>query len=567
MTSSSTDTPTGAQPVVVPTTDGRGVPTPRATSRGGMVGSKRSAGTDELLPAGASGVLLEESPRAGDVVVPVEDAEASRARRLLVLARAVIGVTLLGQLALLIHRSWVQWDTGAVSMDFAIFHQAWAEIGSGNLNPHSTISDIPYWQSHFEVIMWPLALLYPIFPSGFTLLVVQDLAIVGAEALAVLWVLDVVRRGRTLRAVHLLPVAVALFALVTNERIGLAAKADFHFQALATMFVLGAARALWRGDTRQAWLWILPALLTGDVAGTYVAGLGLSALVARRDTRATGLAFIAAGAGWVLLVGALNANYGSAIGGYQHLVDETLPVSGGALLMVLTALLLHPGRPLAVLWSKAGLTAAEFASTGFVGMLHPWTFGVTAVVVVSGALQESLAFFAAFQNFPAIVFVTAGTAMTMDWLFRRKQDGARPQAWRRGAVVAAFVVAAVVVLVGRAPAEAPFPEPASAAAGLDAVEEQLRPDDQVVASFGLVGRFAGREEVRRFLVQSTVPIAADRVVFVFSPTVGNMPTPAEQEAAGERVLELGATQIVDTPDVQAFVWYPPEGTTEISLPE
>ncbi len=496
----------------------------------------------------------------------VDDAAAARARRLVAAARAVIGVTLLGQLALLIQRSRAQYDAGAVSMDFAIFHQAWQQIGSGNLDPTSTIIDIPYWQSHFEVIMWPLALLHPIFPSGMTLLVVQDLAIVGAEAIAVLWVLEVVQRGRTLRPWHLVPVATVLLLLVTNERIGLVAKSDFHFQALATMFLLGGARALWRGRTRRAWPWVLAALLTGDVAGTYVAGLGLSAVVARRDTRRAGAALIATGTAWVLLIGALGANHGSAIAGYQHLLDEPLPASGGALIVVLTALVLHPGRPLEELGSKLGLFGAEFAATGFVGVFHPWTFGVTAVVVVSGGLQESLAFFVPFQNFPALVFVTVGTAMTMDWWFRSPRVGARRPVVARATVAAGFVAAAVVVLVGRAPADDPYPEPPSAGAALAEVDEQVRPDDQVIASFGLVGRYADREHVRRFLVPARLPVEADRVVFVFSPTVGNMPTPEVQEAAADRVLELGAEQIVDTPDVQAFVWSPSEGTTTISLP-
>lgn len=475
-------------------------------------------------------------------------------------------MTLLGQLVVLVQRSWAQYDAGAVSMDFAIFHQAWQQIGSGNLDPTSTIIDLPYWQSHFEVIMWPLALLHPIFPSGVTLLVVQDLAIVGAEAIAVLWVLEVVQRGRTLRPWHLVPVATVLLLLVTNERIGVVAKSDFHFQALATMFLLGGARALWRGQTRRAWPWIVAALLTGDVAGTYVAGLGLSALVARRDTRRAGAALIATGVAWVLLIGALGANHGSAIAGYQHLVDEPLPASGGALLAVVTALVLHPGRPLEVLGSKLGLVGAEFAATGVVGMFHPWAFGVTAVVVVSGGLQESLAFLVPFQNFPAIVFATVGTAMTMDRGLRSSRKGARRPVLARATVAVGFAAAAVVVLVGRPPVGAPHPEPPSAAAALAAVDERLRPDDQVIAAFGFVGRYAGREHVRRFLLPARLPVEADRVVFVFSPTVGNMPLPELQEEAADRVRELGAEQIVDTPDVQAFVWSPPEGTTTIGLP-
>lgn len=486
------------------------------------------------------------------------------------LVRAAIGLVLLLHLAALLRRSWLQWNAGSVSQDFAIFHQAWALIGSGHLDPDSTIVGYPYWQSHFELIMWPLALLHPLFPSGFTLLVLQDLAIVGAELMAVLWVLEVTRRDRSPRLVHLLPVAVTLLLLVTNERIWAAAKGDFHFQAFATLALLGAGRAVWRGQKRAPWVWVLLALLTGDVAGTYVAGLGLSALVARKDTRLTGLALIVAGGVWTAGVGLLGANRGSAIGGYQHLVDDPLPAGGAALLMLVAALVLHPGRPLSVLWGKAGLFRAEFTATGLLGLVHPWTFGVVLVVAISGGLQQSLAFFAPFQNFPALVFGTAGTGMVLDWLGRRAAAGAGARA--RGVLLGRVALAVAVVLVvatatvGRRPAEASFPEPASAAGALDQVQQALRPGDEVIASFGLVGRFAGRENVFYFIFPASVPVAADQVVFVFSPTVGNMPTPGDQLTAAETVRALGATPIVQTDDVLAFRWTPPAGTTQIQLP-
>lgn len=488
------------------------------------------------------------------------------AGRWVAVARWTTVLVVVLHLAGLIWRSWAQWDAGSVSQDFAIFHQAWAMIGSGHLDPYSTVVGYPYWQSHFELVMWPLALLHPLFPSGFTLLVLQDLAIVGAELLAVLWVLEVVRRGRTLRPVHLAPVAVTLALLVTNERIWAAAKGDFHFQAFAALALVGAARAAWRGQRWGVWPWVALALLTGDVAGTYVAGLGLSALVARKDTRATGLAMIVVGGAWTAFVGLLGANRGSAIGGYQHLVDRPLPDGGAALLVLVAALVLHPGRPLSVLGSKAGLFRTEFTATGLIGLVHPWTFGVVLVVAVSGGLQQSLAFFAPFQNFPALVFGTAGTGLVLDWLGRRSHAGARRALVGRVALSVAVLLVVATATVERRLGEPSFPEPASAAGALDRVQEALRPGDQVIASFGLVGRFAGQPDVRYFLVPTTVPLTGGRVVFVFSPTVGNMPTPGDQVAAAATVRALGATQIAATDDVLAFSWTPPAGTTALQLP-
>lgn len=521
---------------------------------------------------------------ARDVATPPEP---RRSRSLIRATQALIALALLLQLAVLVRRSWAQYYAGNVAFDFAIFYQAWHQIGRGDLNPDSTLLLYPYWQSHFELIMWPLALVGLVFPSGVTLLVLQDLAIVGAELVALLWVLEVTQRGRTWRAWHLLPVLTTLLLLVTSDRIQLAARGDFHFQPFATLLLLGGARALWRGNPGQAWCWLLPALLTGDVAGTYLAGLGLSAAVARRDTRLTGLALIAVGTGWTVLVSLLGANQGSAIGGYQQLVDEPLPASGGALLMVLAALVLHPARPLALLWSKLDLFAVNLVGTGLLGLLHPWTFGVTAVVLVANGLQLGTAFLAPFQNFPALLFGTVGTAMSLDWFGRRAAArhadaarsasvaasapaAARPVALAVG-VPAALVMAVAVTLVGllavlaRPPVESGYPEPAGAAAALDVVARRAGPQDQVIASYGIVGRFAGREHVRSFLYPGPVLVDAPRVVFVFSATIGNMPAPAAQDAAAETVRAL-ATLLVATPDVTAYVWVPPRGTTQVTLP-
>ncbi|MGI8536434.1 MAG: DUF2079 domain-containing protein [Mycobacteriales bacterium] len=496
--------------------------------------------------------------------------EPRHARAVTHAAGAVIALALLLQLGVLVRRSWAQYHSGNVAVDFAIFHQAWHQIGQGDLSPVSTLLRYPYWQSHFELIMWPLSLVGLLFPSGATLLVLQDLAIVGSELLALLWVLEVTQRDRTWRPWHLLPVLTALLLLVTSDRIQLAARGDFHFQPFATLLLLGGARALWRGEIRRAWYWLLPALLTGDVAGTYLAGLGLSAAVARRDTRATGLALVAVGAGWTVSVGLLGASRGSAIGGYQPLVDERLPSSGGALLVVLVALLLHPARPLSVLWSKLDLFATNLVGTGLVGLLHPWTFGVTAVVLLANGLQESTAFLAPFQNFPALLFGTVGTALSLDWLGRR---AAAQRADAAGPVVpAALVMAAAVAVVGllavlaRPATEPGYPEPAGAAAALDLVARAAGPQDQVIASFGIVGRFAGREHVRSYLYPRSTPVEAPRVVFVFSSTIGNVPAPAEQEAAAAAVRALGATPLVDTADVKAFLWVPPAGTSQVTLP-
>ena len=515
----------------------------------GAVTAATGAGSDAGAPPVGSRVL--------------DTGDDRQARSLLLAARVVLALVLLAHLAVLVRASWRQYSGGNVAMDYAIFHQAWHQIGAGDLNPFSTIVDYPYWRSHLELIMWPLALVGLVFPSGVTLFVLQDLAIVGAEAVALLWVLDAVRKGRTLRPVHLLPVLTALVLFVLNDRIRLAAAGDFHFQPFATFFLLGAARSLWAGRRRRCLPWVVGALLTGDVAGTYVAGLGLSAFVARRDTRLAGLLLMLTGAGWVAFVGLLHANLGSQLAGYTPLVGEPLPAGGAAVVVLVGALLLHPGRPLALLRSKAELFGDTLAGTGLLGLVHPWTSGVMAVVLVAAGLQQNDAFLAPFQTFPAIAFGTAGTALALDWLGRRTRTAPVPA---RLATAVALVAVAVLSLALRPAAEPGYPQPAGVQGQLDLVADAARPEDQVVASFGIVGRFAGREHVRLFWTPGAVPVSAPRVVFVFSPTIGNVPSTAVQAEAVRTVRALGARVLVDTPDVQAFVWEPPPGTTSVMLP-
>jgi len=96
--------------------------------------------------------------------------------------------------------------------------------------------------------MWPLALLHFVSPSSFTLLVIQDLALAGIVLVTYLWCLEII-------ATHwprpswqqFLGTLSVLGLLLINPFIYETASFDFHFQALATLCLLVAARDLWRG--------------------------------------------------------------------------------------------------------------------------------------------------------------------------------------------------------------------------------------------------------------------------------------------------------------------------------
>src|SRR5882724_2195716 len=78
----------------------------------------------------------------------------------------------------------------SLTSDFAQYQQAWYLIAHGHLNPYDTVGNFTFWQNHAEFIMWPVALLYWVFPHGVLLLWLQDAGVVGAEMVAFLWLCE-----------------------------------------------------------------------------------------------------------------------------------------------------------------------------------------------------------------------------------------------------------------------------------------------------------------------------------------------------------------------------------------
>ena len=91
-----------------------------------------------------------------------------------------------------------------LTKDFALFYQGWFLIANGHINPYLSLISLYYWQNHLEWIMWPLSLLYFIYPHALTLLIAQDLAITGSEVAAIGLMRDV-------------PPAAAILARVSKE--------------------------------------------------------------------------------------------------------------------------------------------------------------------------------------------------------------------------------------------------------------------------------------------------------------------------------------------------------------
>ena len=277
----------------------------------------------------------------------------------------VLGLKFLGFCAwsLLLYRRF------ALTPDFAQYQQAWYLIAHGNLNPYDTVGNFAFWQNHGEFIMWPLAVLYWISPGGVGLLWMQDAGVVGAEVVAFLWACELAQKYRPGRNAAWLAAA-GLVLLVINPWSWWSVSFDFHAECLAVLFIALLAWDLANGR-RRAWLWIPLLAACGDVAGTYIFGLGLGLAIAVRGQRIRGAVVAGLGIFAVLGISAIHGNLGSGHGlqSYDYLAA---PGYSGSLTLtqLLTGLATHPAAVLAKMWSKRVDIWANLGASGLLAVIR-----------------------------------------------------------------------------------------------------------------------------------------------------------------------------------------------------
>jgi hypothetical protein len=473
---------------------------------------------------------------------------------------------------LLIMFAWniFQWHRGGDAWDMSNFNQAAWLIIHGDFNPYSSVSGGGYFlQQHFALFFYPLMLVYAVHPSGLTLLLLQDVAIALACLMTLRWIIEMFAHQLDQDPPVLTPRmavwCVGLFAviLVFDPLLWQGISFDFHPEAFTALFLVLAARSFWHRRTWIALAWCMLALTTADFAGLYVAALGLGVVLAGKGIRRFGLAAIAAGTLWMLLVGLLGANQGDALPGYAYI---TAGAAGGGTVTVprlAMAMVAHPGRWLTMLGSKPLDLYRNVVPTGILGIVSPWSLALVPAVILPAALLVPPIFIeSGFQTIPAVFVGLCGSVFLLLWIGRALSRRWNPLTVRMIlgvivlAVFAQFVGDAIVML----PRIPPFWIRVSAAQGA-AIRRaaNLVPEDaQVIGSMPVLGHFSGRRWVDPIVSPGQAyAIEARTVYFLVAPTAGIISmAPAESELAVANAVRLGARPVLNENDVTLLRWHP-----------
>lgn len=495
---------------------------------------------------------------------------ATRRRLDVALVRRV-GLVALGlQFLGLVIWSTVLADRFSLTRDFAVYHQSFWLIGHGQFDPIDTLQGFPFWQAHGEFLMWPLGLLGDLWPHPVTLLWLQDLAIVAAEAVALAWLCELAADSRPTARSWLPPLLCAsgVVLLVADPWIYWSVSFDFHFEIIGLPFVLLTARALSRSPgSRATWWWAVLGLACGGVITTYLLCVGVAGVVAGKRWRRRGLLLGAISAAWLAVLAGLGADQAFFLAtGYGYLTvgpGQPAPTAlslGGLVSGVLT----HPMHAVRVLWARRVDIYADVSSGGLLGVVLPWVLVPTLVAVLEGALYSKRypGFIApGYQVALLFVLVPVGTVWVLAVIGRRRS-------WV--AVVLALVVVANTVAWGaiwipRTAGRWLSVTPAAAAV-LASAARHIPAGDEVIASQGVAGGLSGRRWMYTIGAPGPLPVHTSTVWVLVAPKQGPETVVAlvSDAVIAELAGPLHARLVVHRSGVWVFRWRPaPDARLEV----
>lgn len=545
-------------------------------------------------------------PRAGIAAkaVSVTRVPASRSRRAQAPATApskcvptasvhdwtfLVGMALLVVLLIL----YCNWDDTLAShfdltKDFAYIEQSIYLVTRGHLSPYSTVQGYYLWQDHAAIVSaWFVALVFALWPHPVTLLVVQALAVVGSQAVAFLWMRELVAQRVTAGTLDRwrggLLLGVGLLLLAADPWIVRALSFDFHWEAFSLFFALVAMRLIWL-HRRSAWIWVLVAIVSSNLGATYVIGIGISCLFAGRAWRRDGAILLALGLAATIFISQIHADQGSAFNGYAYLLpgDPSGYNRDASVLSVVAGFFEHLPTACSVVWSHRASLAADVTVGGLLGVVWPWSIGITLVVLAESGLQ-STGFYVlpGFQNLPTLIIIPIGTVAVLAWVLSRgprarrraRRTGGASAAMRRALSwrpsrrdVAGAVLVVLVVLDAIGWSLVWLPRTASqwllvsdaAAVTLSDISARIPASAEVIVSQGIAGPFAARSQVYPIQAPGSFPLRSKDVYVILAPGQGieSLPLPSVWDAIASLSAMRNVTTVADQNGVWAFRWHP-----------
>jgi hypothetical protein len=441
--------------------------------------------------------------------------------------------------------AWSAFEVSRFSLtwDFTGFYHTWYLIGHGVLNPGPG-----WWKAQAIFIMWPLGLLSALFPHPLTLMIIQDGAMVLAEAVAYSWLLDIVRSHRSLPAKE--TAAFGLAILVLNPWTYWAISGDYHSEPVGLLFLILASRAFY--DRRwTAWLWAAITLTCGLVPATYILGVAIGLFLTRGRRRAAVLLGLMTCI-WLYVM--LKIGTGSALLGQGS-----------------TAVARQTANPLSSVTHQIHVVADNFsalwpdmlaliAPTLFIGAFTTETIGIVAVVLGTSmtAGYGGLAQF--YQNVPIYVFMPVGTVIAVGAIANR--FGIRAARCTM-VLVLASAIGWTAVWVG---ALKPHYIRVSGvqASALRSAERLIPPSAEALVSQGESGIFAGRLNIESLATPPPFeyPLYGSDVWFLITPYAGVELDSVQTSTSAIQNLEADshARLMFERNGVWLFELHPPKGT-------
>lgn len=204
--------------------------------------------------------------------------------------------------------------------DLGIFDQAVYLLSRG-VEPLVSLIGFHALGDHAAFVLYPLALLYWVFPSVYWLLAVQAIALASGGFFV--WQLALDHGLKRAQAIALVWVYL-LYPVVFNANLF-----DFHPEVMAVPALLGA---IWAARRRN-WLGFIAAVLLvlscKAVLSLTIAALGLWLLLAQR--RSFGFLALALGIAWFgistqIIIPAFSGEEAQAVGRYSYLGDSVLGI-------------------------------------------------------------------------------------------------------------------------------------------------------------------------------------------------------------------------------------------------